>query len=124
MVLKSRQKLWHKIALSWVTIIVLTLFAILLANGVYKIYKKNLNATKKADYAQAELAKVVERQKSISKDLEHIKTSAGIEEELRRKFDVSKAGEHLLVIVDKEVEPEAPTKKESWWQSLWRKLVE
>jgi len=124
MVLRSRQKLWHRIAFSWVTIVLLILLSLLLARSVFSMYQKNNRARERAQDAQIELTKVEERKALLSKSLEHIKTSKGVEEELRKKFDVAREGEHLLVIVDKEVKPEVKTKETSWFGGLWRKLVE
>ena len=124
MVLRSRQKMWHKIAFSWVTILSLVFVMFILTKGVFGMYQKNVRASERAQDALIELAKVEKREASLSKSLGHIKTSRGVEEELRRKFDVSREGEHLLVIVDKEVEPEAEQEASSWFGGLWRKLVQ
>ncbi len=123
MALKSRQKLWHKIAFSWVTLLSLLLLSLLLARSVVGMYHKNARASERVQDARTELSKVEERRESLSKSLGHIKTTKGVEEELRRKFDVAREGEHLLVIVDKEVEPEVPKDDGSWLGDLWHKLA-
>lgn len=124
MVLKSRQRLWHKIALSWLTLAFLLIITILLTRSVISMYQKNARASEKAQSARIDLAKVEERKESLEQGLGHIKTTRGVEEELRRKFDVARNGEHLLVIVDKEVEAVIPTEKNSWISSVWRKFTE
>ncbi len=123
MALRSRQNIWHKIIFSWITIIVLILIVILLTKGIIGMYGKNSNASIRAQDAQKDLLKIEERERILNKNLSRIKTSKGVEEELRRKFDVAREGEHLLVIVDKEIEPEIEVIKESWISSLWHKFV-
>ena len=88
------------------------------------MYQKNNSANHRAKAAHTELNKVIKREASLRKNLEHIKTSKGIEEELRQKFDVARDGEHLLVIVDKEIEPKVKPKARSWIGGLWRKLMQ
>jgi type II secretory pathway component PulJ len=122
MVLRSRKKWWHKILFSWITILVLVLFAIVLSRGVWGMYHKNARAAQRAADAVYEMEKVQTRKESLDKDLSHIKTSRGIEEEVRRKFDVAKEGEHLLVIIDKEVVPTETKEEVSWLQSIWHKF--
>ncbi len=124
MVLRSRQKMWHKIAFSWVTILSLVFVVFILTKGVFGMYQKNVRASERAQDALTELAKVEKREASLNKNLGHIKTSRGVEEELRRKFDVAREGEHLLVIIDKEIEPENKKDTDSWFGGLWRKLVQ
>jgi len=124
MALRSRQKLWHKVAFSWITIGLLILVILLLTRAVLGMYQKNNRANHRAQSAHMELKKVQEREVSLRKDLEYIKTSKGMEEELRQKFDVARDGEHLLVIVDKEVEPKVEQEAGSWLGGLWRKLIQ
>ncbi len=123
MALRSKQKLWHKIAFSWVTLTLLLLMSLLLMQGVWEMYHKNTLAKSRAKKALSDLQKVEAREKSLLKNLEHIKTSEGIEEELRRKFDVARMGEQLLIIIDKEVEPDIPQGETSWVNRLWRKFI-
>ena len=118
MALRARQKLWHRIAFSWITIALLFIFVVVLARGVLYMYKKNSQTVVQVTRVQKELQKLEAREASLRKDLEHIKTSQGIEEELRKKFDVARDGEHLLVIFDKEVEPEDAQKATSWTQKI------
>ncbi len=105
-------------ALSWVTLLVLLLLIIVLMRSNLGIYNKNMRASERASDAQSELLKIQEREAVLDKNLTHIKTTKGVEEELRRKFDVAREGEHLLVIVDKEVEVTPPVIKDSLWSKF------
>ncbi len=122
MVLKHRQKLWQRILLSWPMIIILIFIGVLLTQSLWDIYKKSIESSTKANLAKNELSKLMERKDSLTKYLNRVSSSAGIEAELRDKFDVGNDGEHLLVIIDKEIEQQETKSKESWWQTLWQKI--
>ncbi|MCD5384669.1 MAG: hypothetical protein LRZ97_02010 [Candidatus Pacebacteria bacterium] len=124
MVLRSRQKLWHKVALSWLTIIGLLFMSIILVRSVWDIYIKNQESTKRVNAAKMELVKLIERKEALTSNLELIKSSAGVEAELRGKFDVARDGEHLLVIIDKEVKIEKIKERHSMFGNLWRKWTQ
>ena len=47
-------------------------------------------------------------------------TERGLEEELRQKFDVGRAGEGLVVLIDP---PESVEQKEILEKTLWQKIV-
>jgi cell division protein FtsB len=122
MSLKHRQKLWHRVMLSWVTIIVLLLISILLTKSLWGIYNKNKQSNIRATQAKADLEKLTERKESLETNLANIKSTNGIEAELRDKFDVGKDGERLLVIIDKEIITQETQADVSWWGNLWQKL--
>jgi cell division protein FtsB len=50
--------------------------------------------------AEAELAKLQNRQAALLKSIGELKTSRGIEAEVREKFSVVKLGEEVIVVVD------------------------
>jgi len=124
MVLKHRQKLWHRVALSWVTIILLFISSILLTQSLWDIYQKNKQSTTRADTARDQLDKLISRKALLDKNLQRIKSSAGVEAELRSKFDVAKEGENLLVIIDKEEPQITEPLPEPWWRELWHKVAQ
>jgi len=111
-------------ALSWFTILGMLLMSGLLAKGVWGIYNKSQDSTLRASTAKAELSKLIERRDALERNLKHIKSSAGVEAELRGKFDVAREGEHLLVIIDKEVKVPKPKVKDSWWSRRWHKWTQ
>lgn len=123
MALKSKRNIWHKIIFSWITIIILILLSILLVRNIIDIYSKNTNANLRAQDAQKDLARIEERKYVLNENLLRIKTTRGIEEELRQRFDVAREGEHLLVIIDRDMEVEIEPSKQSWISNLWHKFI-
>ncbi len=122
MALKSKRNIWHKIIFSWITIIILILLSILLVKNIIDIYSKNTNANLRAQDAQKDLIRIEERKYILNKNLLRIKTTRGIEEELRQRFDVAREGEHLLVIIDRDMEVEIEPSTQSWISNLWHKF--
>lgn len=77
----------------------------------------------KSDYerAQAELKNLANRQNELEKNIQHLETQRGIEAELRTRFNASKEGEELLVIVNDKGSASAATSTpglDSWWKSV------
>ncbi len=86
------------------------------------MYFKNKNAKIRAIDTNKELKALEERKEILHKNLSRIKTTKGIEMELRKKFDVAKEGEHVIVVIDKEVKPAITTEKETGLLYLWHKF--
>jgi cell division protein FtsB len=89
---------------------------------LWGIYNKNKQSNIRATQAKADLEKLTERKESLETNLANIKSTNGIEAELRDKFDVGKDGERLLVIIDKEIITQETQADVSWWGNLWQKL--
>lgn len=83
---------------------ILALLLIVLALLIYstaKIYFKSRNALSKSEETRLELAELEQRKAELEKEILRLQTPLGEEEEIRRKFSVSRPEEKILVIVDK-----------------------
>ncbi len=78
----------------------LLVITLLLTKSVYSIYKKNQVANINRMESQRKLDLLVEKEKRLQAEIAKLKTTRGIEEELRSKFQVTKEGEEVLVVVD------------------------
>lgn len=82
---------------------VLVLLAIVLAvcvRSTWGLFVKYRDASKKADEAKAELARLEGQKAELEKRVEFLQTDRGMEEEIRNKFMVAKAGESVIMVVD------------------------
>lgn len=122
MVLRSRLTLWQRIAYSWWTLLILLTVVVVSARGTWHMYHKSKLARERVQEVSAELAAVKARKGDIQHDLQYVKTTAGIESELRHKFDVAREGEHLLVIVDAEVEGDQAVTDAGFWDRILQHL--
>ncbi|MCX6731397.1 MAG: septum formation initiator family protein [Candidatus Parcubacteria bacterium] len=85
-------------------VILLLLITALLSFSTIKVYLKSKNAVSKNEEAKKELADLEKRKAELEKDVNWLNTASGLEEEMRKNFNVQKPGEKVLVIVDKNAE--------------------
>ena len=85
-------------------VILLLLVTALLSFSTIKVYLKSRNALSKNEEAKKELADLEKRKAELEKDVSRLNTASGLEEEIRKNFNVQKPGEKVLVIVDKNAE--------------------
>ena len=106
-------------------ILVAFLFVVilLLANSVFGIYKKNQAANINRIESERKLDLLVDKQKRLQGEIARLKTSRGIEEELRSKFQVTKAGEEVLVVVDDPSIMDSLSEVSEPENSLWVKFL-
>ncbi len=74
--------------------------------------------------AEAALREAQERKASIEEQVQYLEGERGIEEEIRKHFDVAREGETVVILMgdNEEVVPEtvAATEPESKWYQFWR----
>ena len=118
------RKKWHKIFRSDVFSFILLVATILLLKSVWGVYKKDSMARINMKEAEITLANLEKKKVGLEKEIAKLNTERGIEEELRRRFQVFKPGEQVLVVVDK-AEGNIPVikAKEGPMSSMWNKLV-
>ncbi|MEI6296042.1 MAG: septum formation initiator family protein [bacterium] len=117
---------WKRFFYSDIVAIVLLVILFFIARNVFDVYTKDTTAQKKLELAQLNLSALNDKKLALKDNVDKLKTDRGVEEELRRRFQVSKEGEQVLVIVDKnegkkEVEVEVP---KTWLQDFWDKFLD
>ena len=90
---------WRRVAYSSVGLVVLAILILLMGRSTWRVYNRwdksrQDNTSTKARH-EAELA----RQAKLEEDLKRLSTERGLEEEIRRSFQVAKPGEGVLIIV-------------------------
>jgi cell division protein FtsB len=115
----QEKKRYKKFLYSKTAVVILIILLILLIKATWGVYKKQEESAANAVQASHELEKLSQRQEVLNSELKRLQTDAGIEEEIRSKYSVSKPGEDLLIVVDGDKDkpmPEHP--KESWWNKF------
>jgi len=69
-----------------------------------KVYKKSRISADKAEEIKEEMAKLEKRNAELAAEAARLESESGREGEIRKRFDVAKPGEKILVIVDKKSE--------------------
>ncbi len=89
-----------KIFLSRFVFFCLAVLLVFLAVSVTKSYKKSREAAALNKTVEDEIKDMNLKKNNLEANIERLKTSVGQEEELRKKFQIKKPGEEVLVIVD------------------------
>lgn len=98
-------------------LLILFIVTILSFRGAYTMMVKERVSLAQTNKLSAEYANLKIREGELSLEFERLKTMSGIEEEIKSKFNVAKAGEMVAVIVDNEDEGSTTTpKKLPWWK--------
>jgi len=66
-----------------------------------KVYKKSRISAGKAEEIKEEMAKLEKRNAELAAEAARLESESGEDGEIRKRFDVAKPGEKIIVIVDK-----------------------
>ena len=121
---KIRNLLYSKFSIG-----ILLLLAIWMSVAVFERFTVEREMANKRAEKEAELAAFKERAMVLEAKVDALHDERGIEEELRKRFDVAKEGEQVVVIVEserdaaiREIQPLPQPEKKPWWSWLafWR----
>lgn len=121
----DKKKTRRKIITTRRLFLVVALFLIpLLAQGAWGMYQTFLRAKREAGVSQKTYESLAERREQMSASLDAVSSRLGMEIELRKRFDVGKPGEELIVVVDRD-KPEASVVVDApsrTWSDMLRNL--
>ena len=100
----------------------LAVVIMLLARGTWGVYQKEQESRKNVAMVQTELQSLKERKALLHDETGKLATPEGVEAALREKYQVSKDGESVLVVVDKPLPPAAAPKEEGAFSKFWTSL--
>lgn len=105
------------------TIAVLMILVGFLAVSVYERYQVEREMAERRVATEEEYNLLQERKIELQKKVDYLAGERGIEEEVRKHFDVAKEGEQVVILLGEEAdpvqEPPAPEKRKKWYQ-FWR----
>ena len=78
----------------------LAVAVVLLGNASFNIYQKEREAVARRAEREVELADLNARSAVLAEEIERLSTARGVEEEVRRKFEVAGEGERLIILVE------------------------
>ncbi|MFA6889040.1 MAG: septum formation initiator family protein, partial [Candidatus Woesearchaeota archaeon] len=97
----NRKKM-HSFWYSPLALLVLFFILVVFAYSIIGLIEKEREVSEKKDLVLSQIDTLRNRENLITKDIEKLKTSEGIEETIRDKYQVVKEGEKMVVIVDQE----------------------
>ncbi len=109
--------LYSKPAIAFLIVIV-----IFLSFAVYHRFIIEREMAARQMQTELEKQKLLMRKDALEKRVEYLSGERGMEEEIRKHFDVAKEGEQVVIIVDKEetaVVKEEPKEEVKPWYQFW-----
>lgn len=116
----EHKRKFRKILSSPFVLVPLAIIVVLLVRGTWNIYLKDRDSVAQLIAAQERLAKLESRQEQLSVATVKLSSDAGVESEIRDRFQMAKKGEKEIVIVENSAagEQKVPVKK-SFFQRIF-----
>lgn len=105
-------------------IAILAVLVLFTATAVFERFKVERQMYARRAAAEQELQAAAERKESIKEQVEYLEGERGIEEEIRKHFDVAREGETVIILMGED--PEASTGEEGTpppppkWYEFWQ----
>ena len=106
----------------WLQAILGIIFLALVFSAV-KVYKKSRISVQKFQEIKEEMAGLEKRNAELAAEVARLESESGREGEIRKRFDVAKPGEKIIVIVDKnseDVKINGAENKGGFFSRIWR----
>lgn len=117
---EEKSKFW-RIFYSPLVFIVLVVIFVFMARAVWKVYGHERVSSQDREKIEADLVAAQRRIESLKKQVGTLDTAQGVDDEIRAKFNVSKVGEGVAVIVNGTDTLSTSTvsmQDKSWWQKF------
>ena len=116
----QEKRQWKKTFKSRYFIIFLLVLVVLIAHGVWNTYVRYTRTEVVVNNLELERDQLLDRQYSLERNIEALKTKEGIDREIRTTYGLVQPGEELIIIVG---ERENSTSggaqiEKSWWGKL------
>lgn len=126
MSLLRKKSWWKSIWYSRVTLLLLLVILVALYGPVYARFVAERDAAARREAEEKELKLMEERKQELELKVSELKDDSGAEREIRRRFDVAKEGETVVVLLedehqDSEVSATSTTinTEKVWWKNLF-----
>ncbi len=108
----------RRLFFSFPVLVLLILLSAFFLKGALGAYEKYLASVSIWQKTHSELESLKERERALQAEVDVLKTERGVEAGLRSKFQISKPGENLIIIVDGEEAGDdiASTAPKTIWQ--------
>lgn len=119
----GKKKNWQHFIYNWYAVAFLLLIVVFFSFSVWERYRAAHVMKERLEASEKEAAALKTHKEQLSEQVEYLKGERGIEEELRRNFDVAKPGEQVIVLTGRAERVSATTSDVTvsapWWQ-FWR----
>ena len=115
---KVRSVMYHP-----ATLVILSILVIIIARSTWIVYQKKTESEEMKNISLQNVEELRLRNSDLTARVQRLETSAGIEEEIRSKFNVVKGNENMVVVVpDDNSQIGTTSPKTGFWQKFWHFL--
>lgn len=105
-------------------LIILLIITGLIIHSTYKIVQKYRESAGYVNVLKQKANDLTTRETQLKGDITRLGTDEGIDTEIKEKFNVSKEGEKVAIIVDQaDNSSNTATSTEHWWKRLWGSIM-
>ncbi|MFT5849850.1 MAG: cell division protein FtsB [Patiriisocius sp.] len=104
-------------------ILVLLIIVVALGVSVFERYTVEREMSDRREHSEAELDRLDDRKVQLENRVEYLEGERGIEEEIRKNFDVAREGEQVIILVgedEQEIQIVSAAIPEAPWYLFWR----
>lgn len=102
----------------------LVILAAFFSHATYGVMKKRGESERHVRLLREETIAMNEKREDLANGLQGLNTSEGIEKEVKEKFNVSREGEHVVILVDSPAPPAAEKDSDQpWYKRLWSAII-
>ncbi|MBX4199166.1 septum formation initiator family protein [Candidatus Parcubacteria bacterium] len=101
----------------------LFILTLALGKGAYDLVVKERQSARDSKLLAEKVATLTEREATLKAEIDRLRTDAGIEEEIKGKFNVAGAGEHVAIIVDRPDTSTTTLEVLPWYKRAWDAII-
>ena len=121
--LQQRQKLKSRLY-SLPALLALLIFAIFVAKGTFTVVQKEQESSTDVQMLKQKISTLTSEQTAMKEDIASLNTQAGIDQEIKTKFNVSEPGEHVAILVDPTNSTSTgATSSRPWYKQIWDAII-
>jgi len=115
----QQKKRMRKVLYSPKVALLLLVVFVFLARGAWGAYTKERESRLNLNKVEEDYSKAMEREAFLSEEIDRLSTEEGMEEEIRGKFNVTKPGEEVVLVIESEGDlSEEVAEKQGFWKKL------
>jgi cell division protein FtsB len=118
-VVKTEKKKTIRTLYSKPVLIGLLVLIVILVRATWGVFQKEQESRRNVAMVHAELQTLNERKMVLERETNKLNTQEGIENAIREKFQVSKEGESVLVVVDKPLPASTNEENKNFFFKMW-----
>lgn len=103
-------------------LIMLVILIVFIAKGTWGVYQKEIESRKNVAMVMTELESLEQRKAFLEAETEKLNSMEGKEEVIRQKYQVSKNGEGVLVVVDKPLPVTDDEGDKNFFSKMWHSV--